>query len=453
MKFSRAYFLILAVVLLAATGCRRTISEEERRTRAQLRSALHERAFARAIPLARKVLLFAPNDDGAWARLAQAQYGRRDLTGLRKTLTEWPSTVKRPSAKYHEYRGDLARAESRPADALAAWTESVASKDRKLRVFIKIARLEQKVGHWAEAAAAWTRGMKDHPTAPALINRATCYRRLHSWDAALADVRHAAQLAPDDPVVREEHALLDRLGKFLAEVRDLDRDLAAHPQDASLLADRALLFLRAGDATLAFDDASKAAQLVPGAVRPKLFRALAAHQLGRKTPELATPGTLRLDSLSSDFLQTISRLDAEIEAEPKNAELLTNRAWQLNEIGQPRLALADAEAALRADAKSAGACAEASYALAKLNRASDAYVRIKQATELDPNFSTAWQYRGELEMKQSDYMAAVDSLSRTLAINQTAAALARREECYRQLGLLAKADDDQKALEQMSATQ
>ncbi|MDQ3197804.1 MAG: hypothetical protein M3Q46_01225, partial [Verrucomicrobiota bacterium] len=325
MNFSRAPALVFLVLVLVIAGCRRDITAEERTARGNVRQALHERAFARAIPLARKVLLFAPNDDGAWARLAQAQYGRRDLTGLRQTLTEWPSRVKRPSAKYHEYRGDLARAESRPADALAAWTESVASKDRKLRVFIKIARLEQKVGHWAEAAAAWTRGMKDHPTAPALINRAICYRRLHSWDAALADVRHAAQLAPDDPVVREEHALLDRLGKFLAEVRDLDRDLAAHPQDASLLADRTLLFLRAGDATLAFDDASKAAQLAPGAVRPKLFRALAAHQLGRKTPELATPGTLRLESLSSDFLQTISRLDAEIEAEPKNAELLTNR--------------------------------------------------------------------------------------------------------------------------------
>lgn len=54
-------------------------------------------------------------------------------------------------------------------------------------------------------------------------------------------------------------------------------------------------------------------------------------------------------------------------------------------------------------------------------------------------------------MQRIDYLAAIESLTRTLAINQTAAALARREECYRKLGLLAKAEDDHKTLEQLSA--
>jgi tetratricopeptide (TPR) repeat protein len=450
MNFSRALLLLLFVLVLVS-ACRRAISPEEKTVRQKVRRALHERAFDRAIPLARQVLYFAPNDDGPWARLAQAQFGGRDLTGLRQTLGDWRSAVKKTSAKYDEYRGDLALAEGRRADALAAWTESVAHKDRKARVFLKIARLEQANSRWAEAAAAWRRGMKGHETAPGLINRAICYRHLHSWDAALADVHRAAQIAPDDPLVRQELVLLDRLGKFLAEVRDLDRDLIALPNDASLLADRALLLLRAGDASLALDDASRAAQLAPETVRPKLFRALAERMLGRAPDRAASPGVLRLETLSSDFLQTTSRLDAEIAAEPKSADLLTNRAWQLNEIGQPRLALADAESALQVDPKSAGACAEASYALAKLKRAPEAYERIKQATELDPNFSTAWQYRGELEMQQTDYLAAIESLTRSLAINQTAAALARREECYRKLGLLAKAEDDHKTLEQFTA--
>ena len=443
-------FVLVLFLVLVAGGCRRTISPEEKSARHEVRQALHERAFDRAIPLARRVLHFAPNDNGAWARLAQAQFGTRDLTGLRQTLGDWRSAVKKTSAKYDEYRGDLALAENRRTDALAAWTESVAPKDRKPRLFIKIARLEQANDRWAEAAAAWTRGMKGHETAPALINRAICYRHLHSWDAALADVHRARQIAPDDPLVRQELALLDRLGKFLAEVRDLDRDLTTLPNDTSLLADRALLFLRAGDATLALDDASRAAQLAPEAVRPKLFRALAERMLDRAPDQASSPGALRLESLSSDFLQTISRLDAEIAAEPQSADLLTNRAWQLNEIGQPRLALADAEGALQVDSKSAGACAEASYALAKLARALGAYERIKQATELDPNFSTAWQYRGELEMQQIDYLAAIASLTRSLAINQTASALARREECYRKLGLSAKAEDDHKTLEQLT---
>jgi tetratricopeptide (TPR) repeat protein len=264
-------------------------------------------------------------------------------------------------------------------------------------------------------------------------------------------VERAAQIAPDDPLVRQERALLDRLGKFLAAIRDLDRELSARPNDAFLLADRALLFLRAGDPSLALDDASEAARLAPAAVRPKLFRALAAGILGRPSDRAGSARVLRLESLSSDFLQTISRLDAEIAAEPKSADLLSNRAWQLNEIGQPQLALADAEAALQIDPQSAGASVEASYALAKLKRGSEAYARIKEATTLDANFSTAWQYRGELEMQRTDYLAAIDSLTRALAINQTAAALAKREECYRKLGLLAKAEDDHRTLEQLRA--
>jgi tetratricopeptide (TPR) repeat protein len=152
--------------------------------------------------------------------------------------------------------------------------------------------------------------------------------------------------------------------------------------------------------------------------------------------------------LSPEFLQTISRLDVEIAAEPKDPNLLANRAWHLNEIGQPQLALADAKSALAAEPKSADASAEAGYALAKLQRKAEAYGQIERATELDPTLATAWQYRGELEMERDDYKAAIDSLTHALSINQTAAALTKREECYRKVSLLEKAEDDHKALEQ-----
>ncbi len=270
MNFSRALLLPALLVVLGTAGCRRTIGPEEKAARQEVREALQERAFERAVPLARRVLQFAPNDNGAWARLAQAQFGIRDLKGLRQTLADWRGAVRKTSAKFDEYRGDLALAENHPAEALAAWTKAVAPKDRRPRVFTKIARLEQANRRWAEAAAAWTRGMKGHENAKALLNRALCYRHLHSWEAALADVQRAAQLAPDDPLVRQELALHDRLGKYLAEVRDLDRDLTAHPNDHLVLADRALLFLRAGDAALALDDATGAGQLAPRRGSPEI---------------------------------------------------------------------------------------------------------------------------------------------------------------------------------------
>lgn len=452
MNFTRP-FIVLVLVLVLETACRRTISPEEHAARTEVRRALRAGSFVPAIGLARRVLKFAPDDDGAWARLAQAQFGARDLVGLRQTLADWASAVPRTGAKYDEYCGDVAWAEGRRAEALAAWKKSVAKKDRRPRVYLKIARLEQAGAHWAEAALAWTRGMKEHETALALVNRAICYRHLHSWDAARADLDRAEVLAPQDPLVRRESALFSRLEKFLAEVRDLDQQLLTLPNDSATLGDRALLFLRAGDAELALDDANHAAQLATMAVRPQLLRALAERALGRTAEQGQGPvnDSIRLEKLSPEFLQTIRRLDQEIAAEPTSAELRISRAWQLNEIGQPQLALADAQSALQSDPGSAGAGAEASYALAKLKRDPDAYEQIKRATELDPNFSTAWQYRGELEMGRADYLAAIESLSRALAINQTAAALAKREACYRKLGLLAKAESDQKALEEISA--
>ncbi len=451
MNFSRAPLFLLLLALLSS--CHRNISSEERNLRNELRRDLRAHSYAAAIPLARRVLQFAPHDNGAWARLAQAQAGLDDQTGLRQTLTDWRGAVKRTSAKFDEYRGDLALADGRPAEALAAWQESVQQKDRKARVFAKIARLEAGQEYWEKAKAAWDSALKTEENASWLVQRARAARHLHHWDAALADLQHAARLAPDDPVVRQANLRFARLGKFLAEVRDLDQELAALPNESGLRADRALLFLRADAPELALDDSRQAMQTAPSAVRPKLFSALALRALGREKEanRLGVRSTLRLESLSSDFLQTLARLDAEIVAEPKSAELRINRAWQLNEIGQPQLALADAEAASSFDAKSAGGHAEASYALAKLGRDAEAYVQIKRATELDPNFSTAWQYRGELEMRKVDYLAAIDSLSHALAINQTAAALAKREECYRKLGLLVKAEEDQKTLDRIRA--
>ncbi len=50
-------------------------------------------------------------------------------------------------------------------------------------------------------------------------------------------------------------------------------------------------------------------------------------------------------------------------------------------------------------------------------------------------------------MSRGDFAAAVESFTRALAINQTPAALQKREECYMKLGQLEKAEADRRALE------
>jgi tetratricopeptide (TPR) repeat protein len=445
-------FVLSVATLLALSGCDRTASREQKALRTQLRDALHQKSYDKAAELARRLVKLTPEDEGSWDRLVQAQFGLRDLTGVKQTLEEWRQAVKNPSPKLEEYTGDLAVDVNEPALAVQAWTKLLGVDPKNTRVLEKLARLEKKQQHWAEENSAWSAHIEVQDNAIARINRALCRRRLRRWQDAFDDLQRARELAPNDPEVLRGAKLLEQMGKVLPEIRELAAGLALSPNDPGLLADRSLMFLRSQDYEMALEDSTEAAKFGPWAVRPKLFQAIALIELGRavECEALAVQKSIRLEALTPEFLETISRLDSEISVERSNAELHLSRAWQLNEINQPALALQDAEKAARLDPKSAGAPAECSYALMKLGRADEALQQIKQATALDPTFATAWQYRGELEMARGETLSAIESLSQALETTQTAVALQKREECYRRLGLLVKAEQDRRALEELN---
>jgi tetratricopeptide (TPR) repeat protein len=446
--------LLIVTALFGLPACQRAASREEKALRAELRQALHEHAYEKAVELARRHLKLKPQDNGTWDRLVQAQFGVRDFTGAKQSLDEWRRAVPKPSLNLEEYAGDLAALQKESALAIQSWAKVIAVEQKNVRILEKIARLEKTQQHWAQENDAWTAHIAVQDNAIARINRALCRRRLHRWQDAFEDLQRAQALAPDDPEVQRGAKLLEQMGKFLADIRELDSALAVSPDDPGLLADRALLFLRSEDFELALEDAEAAGKHGPWAMRPKLFQALALIDLSRadECEALAVHKLIRLEALTPEFLETMGRLDSEISAERNNAELYVARAWQLNEIGQPALALQDAETAVRLDPKAAGACAEASYALTKLGRAAEALQQIKRATELDENFSTAWQYRGELEMARGETLSAIESFTHALDVNQTVAALQKREQCYRRLGLLVKAEQDRKAQEELART-
>ncbi len=204
---------------------------------------------------------------------------------------------------------------------------------------------------------------------------------------------------------------------------------------------------------MALEDAEAAEKLARWAARPKLFAGIALLRLGRtaEAEKRSVRKSFRIEMLTPEFLETISRLDSEISVERTNAELYATRAWHLNDLGQPALALLDAGSAAQLDPKSASARAEKSYALMKLGKTTEAFEEIRQATTLDSNNATAWQYRGELEMEQKNYPAAIESLSRALSLNQTATALEKREACYRMVGWTNKAQEDRRALQELTA--
>ena len=438
--------------LFAFSGCNRPSSRERKALRAELNEALRQHSYGKATELARRLVKLNPQDNGTWDRLVQAQFGLGDPASTRQALEDWRRTVSKPSPKLEEYAGDFAVGQQDRPGAVQAWTKVLAVEPKNTRVLEKVARVEKDQHHWAEEDAAWTTYLEVEENAVARVNRALCRRRLHRWSDAFEDLRRAQELAPDDPDVRGGGKLFEQLGKFLAEIRELDAGLAISPNDPGLLADRALMFLRGEDYELALADSEEAVKFGPWAMRPKLFQALALIGLGRanECEKLAVQEFIRLDALTPEFLETISRLDSEISVERSNAELYVSRAWQLNEINQPALALQDAENAVRLNPKSAGAFAECSYALKKLGRADEALEQIKRATELEPNFSTAWQYRGELEMERGETLSAIESLSHAIEASPTVPALQKREQCYRRLGLLVKADQDRRALEELN---
>jgi tetratricopeptide (TPR) repeat protein len=446
-------FVGCAAAILTMSGCGLAASKEKKALRAELREALREHSYGKAAEFARRILKLNPQDNGSWDRLVQAQFGLRDLAGVNQALEEWRRTVSKPSPKLDEYTGDLALEQHDPAGALQAWTKVLGAEPQNTRILEKIARVEKIQQHWTEENAAWTTYIEVQDNAMARINRALCRRRLYRWQDAFEDLKRAQELAPDDAEVQRCGKLFEQMGKFLAEIRELDAGLAVSPNDPGLLADRALMFLRSEDYEMALEDSEEAAKLGPWAMRPKLFQAIALMDLGRSDDceKLAVQKFIRLEAFTPEFLETISRLDSEISVERSNAELYVSRAWQLNEINQPALALQDAENAARLNPKSAGACAECSYALTKLGRAEEASQQIQHATELDPNFSTAWQYRGELEMERGETLSAIESLSHAIETSPTVAALQKREQCYRRLGLLVKAEQDHHALEELSA--
>ena len=451
----QARVIVLATTVAALVtlpGCHRAASKEEKALRAELRKALDEQNYERAVALARRHLKLRPQDNGTWDRLVRAQFGLHDLAGVSQTLDDWRNAVPAPTLSLDEYAGDYAAAKKDDAWAIAAWKKVAGQDPKNVRVWEKIARLEKSRQFFAKEEAAWNALLSAQENAVARINRALCRRRLHRWHDAFEDLEKAQALAPDDPEVQRGAKLLERIGKSLVEIRALDSALAISPNDPGLLADRAFLFLRADDPEMALEDAEAAGKIGTWAVRPKLFQALALIALGRagECENLGVNKLIRLETLSAEFLETVGRLDSEISAERNNAELYVTRAWQLNEIGQPALALQDAETATQLDPKAGGAAAEASYALTKLGRAQEALEQIKRATDLDPNFSTAWQYRGELEMTRGEILSAIDSFTHSLETGQTVTALEKREQCYRRLGLLVKAEQDRKAREELA---
>src|SRR4030095_14727242 len=154
----------------------------------------------------------------------------------------------------------------------------------------------------------------------------------------------------------------------------------------------------------------------------------------------AAAGPARGGHVSEQALQKLGRLDARLAANPKDADALVARAKILRDLRQFTLALADANAALAINDKSAAAHFEAAQDLDGIDEQKWALLHARIATELDPRDSNMWFFRGVLERKRADFAGAVASQTHSIAIRESFGAVSEREQCRRRIGKAPEAE-------------
>ena len=218
--------------------------------------------------------------------------------------------------------------------------------------------------------------------------------------------------------------------------------------------ERARVFILAGRPLLAIDDAERAFKLQPASMRARIELAEALLDAGQ--PENAAK--LQVDrylrrgedkQVSDEALRELGTLDARLSANPKDADALVARAKILRDLRQFTLALADANAALAINDKSAAAHFEASQDLDGLDRQKEALLHARIATELDPQNPNMWFFRGVLERQRADFAAAVSSQTHSIEIDESLVALNEREQCERRIGKTAEADADLRRIQEL----
>jgi tetratricopeptide (TPR) repeat protein len=255
--------------------------------------------------------------------------------------------------------------------------------------------------------------------------------------------------------VKEWLPQFERLQQFLPRIKALDAQIAKSPGTIGLLLDRARLFTLTGRPLLALDDAERAFKLQHSSMRARIQIAEALLEVDRADDaaklEVSNDlirGNNRL--VTDEVLRELATLDSRLQQNPKDLEALVARAKVLGQLRQFTLSLADANAALSINDKSAAAQFEVARDLDALNREKEALLHARIATELDPNDSTKWFFRGVLERQRADFAEAIASQTRSVEISESRVALAEREQCERRIGKVAEADADLRRIQELA---
>jgi tetratricopeptide (TPR) repeat protein len=192
------------------------------------------------------------------------------------------------------------------------------------------------------------------------------------FDAAIADLTHAIDLAPADPQWRKAraHAYLENSQVFLA-MADLDEALRLSPGDVEVLLDRARLHLAGRDNPHALADLDAIDHAAPrqadvrlilaglygaaGAPAASLIQSdlwIAAHPDDGRFAEALNTRAYGRAQLNRDLDKALADADAALRRAPKNAAMLDTRGLVHLRRGEYDAAIADYDASLAQRAKS-----------------------------------------------------------------------------------------------------
>jgi tetratricopeptide (TPR) repeat protein len=451
-------FAIAVLILLAGSAFAATEPPELQQLQDQLKKAQDAEDKPAIIELSQRIVAIAPNDSQTWDTLAQMQLESEELDGLERTLNAWQKAFQRPPAAIEDFRAGLCFKRKDYHCAEQHWLAFIATKPPRADVatdYDNLAEVCAAQARWADHAAYRSKAVAAEDTAARRVLRAVAYLRLHKWDAAYADMAKANKMDATNAQVKEWLPEFERLQKFLPQIKPLDARIAKAPNDVELLLERGRVFILAGRPLLAIDDAERAFKLQPASMRARIELGEALLDAGQaeNAAKLEVDRYLRRGEdkhVSDEAFRELGRLDARLLGNPKDADALVARARILRNLRQFTLALADANAALAINDKSAAAQFEAAQDLDGLNQAKEALLHARIATELDPHDSNMWFLRGVLERQRADFAGAVASQTRSIEISESLVALSEREQCERRIGKTAEADADVRRIQELA---
>jgi len=425
--------------------------------RVQLKAAEDAADKAAIIELSRRILAMTPNDSKIWQTLAQTELETNDLDRLEQTFAAWKKAVRHPSAAIEDLQGTLCFRRRDYPCAEQHWLAYIATKPPASDIadeYDGLADLCAAQARWEDHAAYRTKAIAAKDSAARRVARAIAFLRLRKWDAAYADIAKANQTDATDSQVKEWLPQFERLQLYLPSIKGLDAEIAKSPNNFELLLERARLFTVAGRPLLALDDAERAFKLQPASMRARIQTGEALLDTGSAEDAAKLQvGRLARDRwdghVSEQALVELSVNDTLLAQNPKDVEALVARAGVLRSLQQLILALADAQAAIAVNEKSADAQFMVAHLFDDLGEQKNALAHARIATELDPNDPAKWSFRGVLERQRADFEGAIQSQTRSLEISESLLALSEREQCERRIGKVSEADADLRRMREL----